>query len=98
MGDTRVEHVHQFQQLSQPSPTSLRKNPAIKKSGLWNVNYVDKPSWDPEFLEVFDYYARATIGEIPFVNHSVAPWGWWDRARSRNQMNFWWNDHDRHAE
>jgi hypothetical protein len=72
-------------------------HPAINKSGLWNVNYVAERSWDPEFLEVFDYYARATIGEIPFVNRSIAPPGWWNRGRSRSQINFPWYDDDHDA-
>jgi hypothetical protein len=69
-------------------------HPSIRKSGLWNVNYVDEPSWDPAFLEVFDYYVRAMAGEAPFVERSVAPSGWWNRARSNDQMNFQWSDDD----
>lgn len=84
-----------------PSDTWLGRSsahPCVRKSGLWNVNYVDEPSWDPAFLEVFDYYARATAGKAPFVEGSVAPSGWWDRARSPDQMNFPWSDEDDKAE
>jgi 5'-3' exonuclease len=69
-------------------------HPTVRKSGLWNVNYVDEPSWDPAFLEVFDYYVRATTGRAPFVDESIAPWGWWNRAWSRDQMNFQWSGTD----
>jgi hypothetical protein len=83
--------------IDAPSDTWLGRSsthPSIRKSGLWNVNYVDEPSWDPAFLEVFDYYARATAGEASFVEGSVAPWGWWNRAWSRDQMIFPWSDDD----
>jgi hypothetical protein len=84
-----------------PSDTWLGRSsahPCVRKSGLWNVNYVDEPSWDPAFLKVLDYYARATVGKAPFVEGSVAPSGWWDRARSPDQMNFPWSDEDDKAE
>jgi len=73
-------------------------HPCVRKSGLWNVNYVDEPSWDPAFLEVLDYYARATAGKAPFSEGSVAPSGWWDRTRSADQMDFQWSDEDDGAE
>jgi 5'-3' exonuclease len=80
-----------------PSDTWLGRSsahPSIRKSGLWNVNYVDEPGWDPQFLEVFDYYARATVHKVPFVAGSVAPFGWWDRVRSPNQMSLSWSEED----
>ena len=83
--------------IDAPSDTWLGRSsahPAVRKSGLWNVNYVDEPSWDPAFLEVFDYYARATAGKAPFVVGPVAPSGWWDRMRSPDQMSFRWSDED----
>jgi 5'-3' exonuclease len=69
-------------------------HPCVRKSGLWNVNYVDEPTWDPAFLEVLDYYARATGGKAAFTEGSIAPSGWWDRARSPDQTNFRWSDED----
>jgi hypothetical protein len=83
--------------LDAPSGTWLgisSPHPAIRKSGLWNVNFVDEGSWDTAFLDVFDYYARATAGKAPFVGRSVAPAEWWERARSRGQMQFQWSDDD----
>ncbi len=80
-----------------PSDTWLGRSsahPSIRKSGLWNVNYVDEPGWDPQFLEVFDYYARATVHKVPFVAGSVAPLGWWDRVRAPDQMSFGWSEED----
>jgi hypothetical protein len=67
--------------IDTPSDTWLGRSsahPCIRKSGLWNVNFVDEPTWDPAFLEVLDYYARATGGKAPF-----SPDG--------NQVAFEWN-------
>jgi len=69
----------------------------IRESGLWNINYVNEPTWDENFLEVFDYYARATVGQTPFAKGSVAPYGWWDRSVSRQQMKFPWDVDDTHS-
>jgi 5'-3' exonuclease len=83
--------------LDRPSGNWLGRcspHPCIRKSGLWNVNYVDEPAWDPTFLEIFEYYARATVGRAPLTERSVAPPGWWTRLRSRGQMDFSWNDKD----
>jgi len=83
--------------LDKQSDTWLGKSSShasIRKSGLWNVNFVDEPSWDPAFLDVLDYYARATAGKAPFVGCSIAPAEWWDRTHSRDQMQFHWNGAD----
>jgi 5'-3' exonuclease len=80
-----------------PSATWLGRSsthPSIRKSGLWNVNYVDEPGWDPQFLEVFDYYARATVHKVPTIAGSVAPLGWWHRVRSHDQTTFSWSEED----
>jgi hypothetical protein len=33
-------------------------NPAVVKSGLWNVNHVDSTGWDFEFLDTLDSFIR----------------------------------------
>ena len=82
-------------QMDTPSPDWLGRSsphPSIRKSGLWNVNFVDEPYCDPAFLDVLDYYARATVGTVPFTGRSVAPPDWWERARSRDQLHFQWSE------
>jgi hypothetical protein len=69
-------------------------HPAIGRSGLWNVNYVDEPDYHPQFLEVFDYYARVTAGKVARVRDSIAPIGWWDRNIPVGQSKFEWKDPD----
>jgi hypothetical protein len=48
---------------------------AIRKSGLWNVNYVGEP-YDPSFLDVLSHYVEVTIGRQPYLATSFAPKGW----------------------
>jgi hypothetical protein len=82
-------------QMDTPSPDWLGRfspHPSIRKSGLWNVNFVNEPSCDPAFLDVLDYYVRATTGRAPFTGRSLAPSDWWEHARSRDQMHFRWSD------
>ncbi len=67
-------------------------HPAIHKSGLWNVNYVDEFEYHPSFLEVLDYYARVTAGKAPRVRGSIAPTGWWNRNTSMAQVPFDWRE------
>jgi 5'-3' exonuclease len=67
-------------------------HPAIKKSGLWNVNYVDETERDPAFLDILDYYARATAARVPSSKNSVAPYGWWNRMASSKQIGFEWDE------
>lgn len=57
--------------LGLSSPTE-----AIRKSGLWNVNYVNL-DYDPRFLDTFDTYVNATTGIIPYPKSSIAPIGWY---------------------
>jgi hypothetical protein len=52
----------------------------IRKSGLWNVNHVEQ-RFDPNFLEVLNYYVSSTIGINPKPNKPLAPAGWQARAR-----------------
>ena len=84
-------------QLDTPSRTwlgHLSPHPSIRKSGLWNVNFVDDPSWDPAFLDVLDYYVSATIGKVPFTGRSIAPQGWWERTHPCDQLDFSWSNND----
>ena len=50
-------------------------HPAIRKSALWNVNYVSG-SYSPEFLDVLDRYVQMMTGMCTVVQHSLAPSDW----------------------
>ena len=63
-------------------------NEAIRKSGLWNVNYVDY-RYDERFLKVFEKYIDAVAGRCPWLDNSIAPKDWYtaDKGKdSRGQM------------
>ena len=53
---------------------------AIRKSGLWNVDYVDEP-YDPRFLETMAVYVDAMQGKVRTPNRSIAPTDWPTRRR-----------------
>jgi hypothetical protein len=59
------------------SPTS-----AIRRSGLWNVDYVDG-RYDPAFLDVFEAYVEAALGRISMPSTSIAP-EWWHSHKFGN--------------
>lgn len=56
---------------------------AIRKSGLWNVNYVGD-DYDPQFLEVLATYVDVTLGRTPSPKISIAPSGWASAKRNRS--------------
>lgn len=63
-------------------------NEAIRKSGLWNVNYVDH-RYDDRFLTVFEKYIDTAAGRCPLPDYSIAPKDWYtaDKGKdSRGQM------------
>jgi len=55
---------------------------AIRKSGLWNVNYVDD-EYDPRFLETIARYVDVTLGKTAAPEGSIAPKGWASERRNR---------------
>jgi hypothetical protein len=57
--------------------------PEIRKSGLWNVNHVEQ-HFDPQYLEVLDYYVSVTAGAKPVPKKQLAPRDW--QARARDDM------------
>lgn len=63
---------------------------AIRRSGLWNVNFVNDTTWDPEFLDILEFYARVTAGREKQPSASLAPYGWWDRSASHGQLQLSW--------
>jgi hypothetical protein len=48
---------------------------AIRRSGLWNVNYVDD-DYDPRFLKAMAAYVESTLGRTPAPKISIAPPRW----------------------
>lgn len=54
--------------------------PEIRKSGLWNVNHVDQ-RFDPEFLDVLEYYSEMTASARPMPEKPLAPQNWYARVR-----------------
>jgi len=67
---------------------NFSSNENIRKSGLWNVNYVDY-RYDERFLEVFAKYINAMAGRRPVPKDSIAPKDWYtaDKGKdSRGQM------------
>jgi hypothetical protein len=58
----------------------------IQKSGLWNVNHVEQ-RYDPNFLDILDYYASLTVGNKPIPTKQLAPHDWQAFARDdANQL------------
>lgn len=65
-------------------------NEAIRKSGLWNVNYTDY-HYDNRFIDIFAKYVDAAGGRCPLPDNSIAPKDWYtaDKGKdSRGQMFF----------
>ena len=54
--------------------------PAIRKSGIWNVNHVEQP-FDHRFLEILDFYVSLTLGTKASPMRQLAPTDWQARAR-----------------
>lgn len=57
----------------------------IRKSGLWNVNHVDQ-SYDPNFLDVLNYYVAVSVGGKDPPSQSLAPDDWQVRARASERQ------------
>jgi hypothetical protein len=55
---------------------------AIRKSGLWNVNYVED-DYDPRFLETMAVYVDVTLGKTSLPKNSIAPRNWALEKRNR---------------
>ena len=63
---------------------NYNSNLFIKKSSLWNVNYVNL-KYDSKFIEIFEYYVNMTIGNIPLSQKSIVPVEW-HNLQSNNQQ------------
>jgi hypothetical protein len=55
-------------------------NPAVRRSSLWNVDFVDD-LYDDQFLDVLSTYVDITLGRRPMPANSIAPKGWHDASR-----------------
>lgn len=58
---------------------------AIRKSGLWNINYVNE-RYDPRFLDVMSQYVDITLGLRSSPKQSIAPSDWFLLAKHANQI------------
>jgi hypothetical protein len=58
---------------------------AIRRSGLWNVNYVED-AYDPRFLGVMAQYVDVTLGKSRPPQRSIAPTGWSTAKRGRGGL------------
>lgn len=57
-------------------------NDAVRRSSLWNVNYVDS-SYDPNFLPILRQYVDATIGRASVPTESIAPSHWHEQRHGK---------------
>ena len=48
---------------------------AVRRSSLWNVDYVNG-FYEPEFLDILKRYVAATLGDLEMPSHSLAPSNW----------------------
>lgn len=77
--------------LDLPSPAWLGRHSgreAIRRSGLWNVNYVDAV-YDPRFLDIFAEYVDITLQRRAPPKHSIAPRDWFlvtNRRLAKEQL------------
>jgi hypothetical protein len=58
---------------------------AIRRSGLWNINYVTD-DYDPRFIDVLAEYVAVTLGQRQQPRSSIAPRDWLQGKHFRNQM------------
>lgn len=49
--------------------------PSVRRSGLWNVDYVGQP-YDSRLMAVLEHYVRLTESGVSPTRDSVAPKGW----------------------
>lgn len=68
---------------------------AIRRSGLWNLNYVNGP-YDRNFLEVLRYYVDVTLGHIEHDGASVAPSRWRGEDSRLEQLKLFSTKDDNH--
>lgn len=74
-----------------PSPRWLGRQSnrePIRRSGLWNVNYVDD-SYDPRFLDAFEEYVNVTLNRRTPPSQPLAPRDWFlanGRKANRQQL------------
>lgn len=57
----------------------------IRKSGLWNVNHVEQ-HFDPQYVDVLNYYISVTLGTKPRPSQPIAPPHWQARIRDDQQL------------
>jgi hypothetical protein len=57
----------------------------IRKSGLWNVNHVEQ-RFDPQYIDVLNYYISVTLGTKAPPAQSIAPPDWQARIRDDYQL------------
>lgn len=57
----------------------------IRKSGLWNVNHVEQ-GFDPQYVDVLNYYVSVTLGTKPRPTKPLAPTHWQARVRDDQQL------------
>jgi hypothetical protein len=68
-----------------PTPRWLGRHSArepIRRSGLWNVNYVED-SYDARFLQTFADYVDITLKRRPPPDRSIAPTNWFKDANKK---------------
>lgn len=74
-----------------PSPNWLglaSPRASIRESGLWNLNYIGD-DYDPNFLDLLQFYVDVTIGRRPSPKTSLAPAGWFERPKDNSaQLQF----------
>lgn len=59
----------------------------IRKSGLWNLDFVDF-SYSADFLDVFEEYINVTVGKNTPPKYSIAPKDWYvKKILSKSQVN-----------
>ncbi len=75
--------------MDPPSPAWLghhAKRPAIRSTGLWNVNHV-LDAWDLQFIDLLGQFVQAAEGGLALGIESIAPLNWWANTRQgRNQL------------
>jgi hypothetical protein len=62
---------------------NFSSNEAIRKSGLWNVNYVGH-SYDERFLDIFAKYVDAIAGRRLMPKNSIAPKDWYTADKGKD--------------
>jgi len=58
----------------------------IRCSGMWNLNHVGY-AYDKQFIDILECHVNSMIGKIPKVNKSIAPSGWHQNPKFKNNAN-----------